>query len=180
MFAPHYFGVRYFAPRYWAPGDTAVIPPTPSGNRGGRAAGGPSTRPHRFGKKRAHKLALEALEKARQEGRLRKLADVFNEGGTEGSITWAEDEIDIAENVIVKAVERKLQDKFGALPSRAFSSKTSKVAQSVTHAAYSETTRAIEHASEEIADLTRLLDEERRAIEEDDEDVLAVILLDGF
>lgn len=171
MFAGTYFAPRYFAPRYWPPvGDIIITPPT-GGHRPGRAAGGPGREVRR---PRLEKLAEQALERARKEGRLRKLADVLRDQGGE-SVEWLEDNLDQVHLALLNRVEDDLYERYGDMPERAFDAPN--VKQSSTFTADRLTTEAIEVASSTIRDLAEEIEAKRAEIDADDEDVLEILLL---
>jgi hypothetical protein len=169
MFTGGYFTKAYFAGAYWAPTQGAIVQPQPetyAGSGGTPAAGrrAVKVRKFRLRKEDTRKLVLEALERARAEGRLVDLRDFYDSVDQGGKALWDE---------VKDKVASQVQEQIAP----AFSSPTSPAFSEVITTADEIMAKAIETADAEIARLKR---EAKQKAHDDEEDIIEMLLLDGW
>jgi hypothetical protein len=166
MFTGGYFAKSYFYGSYWAPMQGAVIvrPADAAAGSGGRSAKGRKARKIRLRREDTRKLVLEALERARREGRLVDLRDYYDGVNPVGSDIWEE-----VKNKVASDVQESIAPAFSQAASPAF--------VDVAATADEIMAKAIATADVEIA---KRRAEVLKKKQDDEEEIIEMLLLDGW
>lgn len=174
MFAGGYFAKSYFAGSYWAPTQAAVVQPRPStgaGSGGGRAS---RRRPSkvRLRKDDVRRLVMEALEKARDEGRLVRL-DEFYDVNPDGQRLWRQ-----VKDRVADQVEESVATAFAVPGQPAFSESSSTIVKEIMETALRSVEGALIEAKRSIEEIDRYdKRQEAKRRQKDEDDILALLLL---